>query len=114
MRRPSAPELRQMRQYLCVCADKCASICTFVTINASVFVLLYRVGDLNLERRDVIVAAVLEKTCLKIWEFSSGSFDIVKRIHIKKNISQIAVAELIVKATAVELTVPQVPITSTV
>lgn len=37
---------------------------------------------------------VLEKTCLKIWEFSSGSFDIVKRIHIKQNISQIAVAEL--------------------
>jgi len=29
-----------MRQYLYFCAAKCVSICTFVLVNASVFVLL--------------------------------------------------------------------------
>lgn len=36
----------------------------------------------------------MEKTCLKLWDFSNGSFDLVKRIHIKLNISQVVVAEL--------------------
>jgi hypothetical protein len=37
---------------------------------------------------------VLEKSCLKIWEFANGSFDLIKRIHIKQQIKQIAVADL--------------------
>lgn len=36
----------------------------------------------------------MEKTCLKIWEFSNSSFELIKRIHIKQSIRQIAVAEL--------------------
>ena len=34
-------ERRQMRQYLYFCTGKCVSICTFVLVNASVFVLVY-------------------------------------------------------------------------
>ena len=36
----------------------------------------------------------LEKNCIKIWEFQNGSFDLLKRIHIKQAISQILMAEL--------------------
>jgi hypothetical protein len=36
----------------------------------------------------------LEKNCIKLWEFNNGSFDLIKRIHIKQAISQIFIAEL--------------------
>jgi hypothetical protein len=36
----------------------------------------------------------LEKNCIKLWEFKNGSFDLIKRIHIKQAIGQILIAEL--------------------
>jgi len=36
----------------------------------------------------------LEKNCIKIWEFSSGNAELLKKIHIKQQIKQCVVSEM--------------------
>jgi len=36
----------------------------------------------------------LEKNCLKIWEYSTGHAELLKKIQLKQNIKQCIVAEL--------------------
>ena len=36
----------------------------------------------------------IEKSCIKIWEFFQGNFELIKRIHIKQNIRQCVISEM--------------------